>query len=121
MRTAVRLCCIGALVLAPPAPAEHLRDPTRPPQTMAAAGVRRESAPVLSAVLSSGARRGAIFNGEFVRNGSTVGPYLIEEVLADGVRYRYAGHSQELHLPPALNMIKKPTVYPARAASGVNP
>ena len=121
MRTAILLCCIG--VLAPPATAtaEQLRDPTRPPRAMAAGGARREPAPVLSAVLSSGGKRGAIFNGEFVRNGSTVGPYLIEEVLEDGVRYRYAGHSQELHLPPVLNMIKKPTAYPARAASGVNP
>lgn len=111
--------CLGAL--APLAAAEKLRDPTRPPQAMATAGVRREPAPVLSAVLTSGGRRGAIFNGEFVRSGGSVGPYLIEAVLEDGVRYRYAGHSQELHLPHALTMIKKPTAYPARAASGVNP
>ena len=112
-------CCLGAL--APLAAAQKLRDPTRPPQAVAATGARRERAPVLSAVLTSGGSRGAIFNGEFVRSGTRVGPYLIEEVLEDGVRYQFEGHSQELHLPPALTMIKKPTVYPARAASGVNP
>lgn len=119
MRAAILLWCIGAL--APLAAAEQLRDPTRPPQAVAAAGARRELAPVLSAVLASGGKRGAILNGEFVRSGGSVGPYLVEEVLEDGVRYRYAGRSQELHLPHALTMIKKPTAYPAPAASGVNP
>ncbi len=111
-------CCLGAL--APLAAAGKLRDPTRPPQAVAA-GAPRDPAPVLSAVLTSGGKRGAIFNGEFVRSGDSVGPYLIEEVLEDGVRYRYAGRAQELRLPHALAMIKKPTVYPARAVSGVNP
>ncbi len=76
---------------------------------------------MLSAVLSSGFKRGAIINGEFVRSGGSIGPYLIEEVFEDGVRYRYAGHSHELHLPRVLTMIKKPTAYPAQAPSGVNP
>ena len=118
MKTAILACCIWAL--APLALAGGLRDPTRPP-LRSAAGARAEPTPVLSAVYSSTARRGAIVNGEYVRAGSTVGPFQIEAVLADGVRYRYAGHSQELHLPRALDMIKKPTVYPARATSGVNP
>ena len=119
MRTAILLCCMSALT--PPVSADNLRDPTRPPQAMTGSGARRQSVPVLSAVLSTGFKRGAILNGEFVRSGGSVGPYLIEAVFEDGVRYRYAGHSQELHLPHALTMIKKPTAYPAREASGVNP
>jgi hypothetical protein len=118
MKTAILACCICAL--ATPALAGGMRDPTRPPQR-ASDGARAEPTPVLSAVYSGGSRRGAIVNGEYVRAGSTVGPFLIEEVLADGVRYRYEGHAQELHLPRSLDMIKKPTVYRGPATSGVNP
>jgi hypothetical protein len=119
MKAAMLACCIGALAL--PALAGGLRDPTRPP-LRASAGARAEPTPVLSAVYSGiNGRRSAIVNGELVHDGSAVGPFQIEEVLADGVRYRYAGHPQELHLPRTLDMIKKPTVYPARETSGVKP
>ena len=103
MKTAL-LCC--AALLTAPAAAGEPRDPTRPPH--AAAGMRREPAPVLSAVLSSGPWRGAIFNGEFVRSGGSVDGYTIELVLADGVRYSHAGRTEELRLPQTLTMIKKP-------------
>jgi hypothetical protein len=119
MKTAILACCICAL--ATPALAGGMRDPTRPPQR-ASDGARAEPTPVLSAVYSgANGHRSAIVNGEVVHDGSAVGPFLIEEVLADGVRYRYEGHAQELHLPRSLDMIKKPTAYPARATSGVNP
>jgi hypothetical protein len=116
-------CCAALLAalawLAAPAGAGELRDPTRPPLAFAAG--RRESAPVLSAVMSTGRWRGAIFNGEFVRSGGSVDGYTIEAVLVDGVRYRHAGRTTELHLPQTLNMIKKPATGPARATSGANP
>jgi len=118
MKAAIIACCIGAL--ATPALAGGMRDPTRPP-LRASTGVQAEPTPVLSAVYSASSRRGAIVNGEYVHAGSTVGPFQIEEVLADGVRYRYEGHSQELHLPRTLDMIRKPTVYRGTATSGVNP
>ena len=105
--------------LAPLAVAGELRDPTRPPLAFVAG--RHEAAPVLSAVMSTGRWRGAIFNGEFVRSGGSVDGYTIEAVLVDGVRYRHAGRTTELHLPQALNMIKKPASLPARATSGANP
>lgn len=114
---AALLCC--AVLLAPLAAAGELRDPTRPPFTMAAG--RREPAPVLSAVMSSGGWRGAIFNGEFVRSGGSIDGYTIEAVLADGVRYRHAGRTTELHLAQNLNMIKKPATGPARATNGAEP
>lgn len=119
MKAAILACCIGAL--APPALADGMRDPTRPPQR-AAAGAHQDPTPVLSAVYSgANGRRSAIVNGEVVHDGSAVGPFQIEAVLADGVRYRYAGHAQELHLPRSLDMIKKPTVYRGAATSGVTP
>jgi hypothetical protein len=116
MRAAL-LCCVS--LLAALAAAGEPRDPTRPPH--AASRARAEPAPVLSAVLSSGPRRGAVFNGEFVRSGGSVDGYTIEAVLADGVRYRHAGRTGELHLPQTLTMIKKPATEPARATSGANP
>jgi hypothetical protein len=119
MKAALFACCICAL--APPALADGMRDPTRPPQR-APDGARVEPTPVLSAVYSgANGHRSAIVNGELVHDGSAVGPFQIEAVLADGVRYRYAGHSLELHLPRSLDMIKKPTVYRGPATSGVTP
>ncbi len=118
MKAAILACCVCALATS--ALAGNMRDPTRPP-LRSSAGARVEPTPVLSAVYSASNRRGAIVNGEYVHAGSAVGPFLIEEVLADGVRYRYEGHAQELHLPRTLDMIKKPTVYPARETSGVKP
>ena len=46
--------------------------------------------PVLSAVLNFNGVRTAIFNGQLVRSGSSLGAYTIEAVLEDGVRYRHA-------------------------------
>ncbi len=116
MKTAL-VCC--ASMLASMAVAGEMRDPTRPPS--AAAAGRREPAPVLSAVMSSGGWRGAIFNGEFVRSGGSIDGYTIEAVLLDCVRYRHAGRTTELHLPPTLNMIKKPATGPVRPMSGATP
>jgi hypothetical protein len=117
---ATLLCCALMLVsLGSLAVAGELRDPTRPPFALAAG--RREAAPVLSAVMSSGPWRGAIFNGEFVRSGGSIDGYTIEAVLVDGVRYRHAGRTTELHLPQTLNMIKKPATSPVRPMSGATP
>jgi hypothetical protein len=119
MKAAILACCI--CTLAPAALAGGMRDPTRPP-LRAADGARADPTPVLSAVYSgANGHRSAIVNGEIVHDGSAVGPFQIEAVLADGVRYSYAGRALELHLPRALDMIKKPTAYPARETSGVKP
>jgi len=109
----------AALGLAWAASADGLRDPTRPPMpeghTAAAAS---EPAPVLSAVLTFNGERTAIFNGRLVRSGSVVGAYTIDAVLEDGVRYRRASQTHELHLAHNGTTIKKPAAGPARAASG---
>jgi hypothetical protein len=113
------LLCIGVLTLAWTANAEDLHDPTRPPLAERHAAVPSESAPTLSAVLNFNGERRAIFNGHLVRSGSAVGGYTILAVLEDGVRYRHAGQSLELHMPHPTSSIKKPAVEVLRASSGV--
>ena len=98
--------------------AEPLRDPTRPPPAGGAHATVQEAPPVLTAVFAAGVRRSAIFNGQLVRAGDTVGGYAIEDVLADGVRYRHGGAVHELHLPRPADTVKKPTTAPARGSGG---
>jgi hypothetical protein len=69
-------------------------------------------------VFAAGERRSAIVNGRLVRAGDAVGSFSIEEVLADGVRYRHAGTVHELYLPHAAGTVKKPATGPARSGSG---
>jgi hypothetical protein len=113
------LLWICVLTLAWRANAEGLRDPTRPPLAERHAAVPHESAPTLSAVLNFNGERSAIFNGHLVRSGSAVDGYTILAVLEDGVRYRHAGQSQELHMPHPTSSLKKPAVDVLRASSGV--
>lgn len=113
------LLWIGVLTLAWTANAEELRDPMRPPAPQRAGAAPRESAPILSAVMNFSGERSAIFNGHLVRSGSTVGGYTIVAVLEDGVRYRHAGSSQELHMAHPISPFKKPAAAVLRASSGV--
>jgi hypothetical protein len=109
------ICCMAAF--APFAAADGLRDPTRPPVAAHAGFAAIERAPVLSAILGAKSDRMAIFNGQLVRSGESVGAYAIEAVFEDGVRYRHAGISQELHLPHSA-VFKKPSTAAARAPMG---
>jgi hypothetical protein len=113
------LLWIGVLTLAWTANAEDLHDPTRPPLAEHHAAVSHETAPTLSAVLNFNGERSAIFNGHLVHSGSAIGGYTIIAVLEDGVRYRHAGQSQELHMPRPTSSIKKSAVDVLRASSGV--
>jgi hypothetical protein len=106
-------------VAASGASAGELRDPTRPPRAPASAASAREAAPVLSAVLTFSGKRTAIFNGQLVRNGSVVGPYTIDSILADGIRYRHAGEVHELHLAHSESTVKKAAAVAPRAPIGV--
>jgi len=115
------LACAAASLVMAGVVADELRDPTRPPQPkVPAPQAARATGPVLSAVLSFEGRRTAIFDGRLVRAGSVVGPYTIEAVLADGVRYRRASEMYELHLPRAARVFKKAAGEPP-AASEVAP
>ena len=125
MKAALLLLTLGAALFGSPpdARADELRDPMRPPAPAARAehAPAREAGPVLSAVLAFQGRRSAIFNGRLVHEGSVIGPYTIESVLEDGVRYRNAGLTHELHLPHPESPIKKPAAEPARTPSGESP
>jgi hypothetical protein len=110
---------IGMLTLTWTASAEGLHDPMRPPLAERHAAAPQEPAPTLSAVLNFEGERSAIFNGHLVRSGSEVGSYTILAVLEDGVRYRHAGQSRELHMPHPTASLKKPAVDALRASSGV--
>ena len=116
-----RLWMFTGLALAFAASGEGLPDPTRPPAAATThATAQREAAPVLSAVMTFKGGRSAIFNGHLVHEGSTLGAYTIEAVLEDGVRYRHAGQTQELHLAHTSNVLKKPAADVARVPSGVH-
>jgi hypothetical protein len=110
---------VGALGLAWTANADDLRDPTRPPLPQSHSAALRESVPVLSAVLTFGGTRTAIFNGQLVRGGSVVGAYTIDSVLEDGVRYHRANQWHELHLVHAATTFKKPAAETQHSLSGV--
>jgi hypothetical protein len=116
-RAVKTLLLILTVVAAPPAMAEELRDPTRPPMPASHAAEVHEAAPVLSAIMGSGQDRVAIFNGQLVRSGGSVGPYAIQEVFEDGVRYRHAGLVHELYLPRTVTF-KKPSTAAARTPAG---
>lgn len=113
-----QLLLLGALSLGFGAAADGLRDPMRPPVVGGHTTVPREATPVLSAVLTYNGVRSAIFNGQLVHGGMTVGAYAIEEVLADGVRFRHAGLVQELRLPRSDSTFKKPSLDGERPLSG---
>ncbi len=115
-----RLVLLAALGFCLPAHADGLRDPTRPPLPQIHATAPRESVPVLSAVLTFGGTRTAIFNGQLVRGGSVVGAYTIDAVLEDGVRYRHANQRHELHLAHATTNFKKPAADTQLVSSGVS-
>jgi hypothetical protein len=103
-----------APTLAPHAPADALRDPTRPPVVAASheSGIR-EPAPVLSAIMRRSGKRIAIFNGQLVHDGDSVGAYTIDAILEDRVNYRHGGLTQEVYLPLAASF-KTPSTSPAR-------
>jgi hypothetical protein len=118
---AIALCCLAMLGLLRAAAGQDLRDPTRPPHEEHAREAVLEQAPVVSAVLTFEGKRTAIFNGRLVHDGSVVGDYTIDQILADGVRYRRAHEVHEAHLPRPASSMKQPAAEPVRAPNGVEP
>jgi hypothetical protein len=97
--------------------ADALIDPTRPPASVTRAAAVPDKPPVLSAIMGTEGARLAIFNGQLVRSGGSVGSYVIEAVFEDGVRYRHAGVTRELRLPGS-STIRKPSKAETPASSG---
>lgn len=112
----LELACVGLVcsVLTSPAAAEAQYDPTRPP-ALARATASHRGTPVLSGIVTVAGRRNAIVDGQLVHVGSIVGPFTIESILSDGVRYRDAHGVRELHLA-SPSPVKKPAADPQRAS-----
>jgi hypothetical protein len=74
---------------------EELKDPTQPPNIIAAGKHTDEhkQLPRVTAIFLSSTRRIAIFNAQPVHVGDNVGAYRIDEIAAQGVRYSMSGHS----------------------------
>jgi hypothetical protein len=114
------LLLLGGFWLTSAAAGDGLRDPTRPPLAdTRAPGAVQEAGPVLSAVLNFNGVRTAIFNGQLVRSGTSLGAYTIEAVLEDGVRYRHAGLTQVLRMAHTVPTLKQPAAAAARVPNGV--
>jgi MSHA biogenesis protein MshK len=80
------------------ASADRLADPTRPASAKADTTAEPTDSIRLEAILRSGERHLAIVNGKVVRAGERIGGALIDEVLADGVRYTRDGQSHTARL-----------------------
>ena len=78
--------------------ADRLVDPTRPASAKADTTAEPTDSIRLEAILRSGERHLAIVNGKVVRAGEHIGGALIDEVLADGVRYTRDGQSHTARL-----------------------
>jgi len=118
MKLALAACAVALVPML--GAADGLRDPTRPPVPVAShTALAREPDPVLSAVIGVPGDRVAIFNGQLVRSGGSVGSYTIQSVFEDGVRYRHAGETRDLYLPRGASF-KKPSTAAPREPTGVH-
>jgi MSHA biogenesis protein MshK len=84
------------------APAQALKDPTRPPPGIAAAapvaGNGSGSGPQLQSVMLSPSRRSAIISGQLVHRGESYGDAVLAEVAEDHVVLRRGDSAQILRL-----------------------
>jgi MSHA biogenesis protein MshK len=94
-------CTILLLLAASFAYADSLIDPKRPANLPARTGVVRDAEPSsrVTAVFLANGRRVAVLDGRVVKQGDRFGDLVIEEVLADGVRFTRGGRSEVARLP----------------------
>jgi hypothetical protein len=88
--------------------ADALIDPTRPAFAPGKSSpVMRSVDPVsrVTAVFVTGQRRVAVIDGQVVKAGDRIGDIVIEEILADGVRFTRGGRVEVARLPkPAVSV-----------------
>jgi MSHA biogenesis protein MshK len=107
---AVRQSCILLLLAIgiAYANADTLVDPTRPANAPTKSTAVRGAEPVslLTAVFKSGDRRVAVLDGRVVKNGDRIGDIVIQEILADSVRYTRAGRVEIARLPTQAAVVR---------------
>jgi hypothetical protein len=115
----IRRCSAIAIVLAISidAHADTLIDPTRPAFAPAKSSTTsRAIDPVsrVTAIFKAGDRRVAVIDGQVVKAGDRIGDVVIQEVLADGVRFTRGGRVEVARLPkPAMSVrrdARKPSI-----------
>ena len=115
----VAVALAGALLGPVCVRAEGLVDPTRPPMKSASKPATRAAEPRgsrVSAVIVSGDRRVAVFDGRVVKAGDKVGDIVIQEILTDGVRFARGAHSEIARLPKQAVVVRKPDSGPQKVA-----
>jgi MSHA biogenesis protein MshK len=111
------LACVAA-ALATEAIAEQLRDPTRPPASLApAAGdapaASRSAGLVLQSVLIAPDRRSAIVDGRLLKVGDSVAGFRVTAIEEGVVTLRGAAGTRRLQLFPEVEKRRSLTVRPA--------
>jgi MSHA biogenesis protein MshK len=84
------------------APAQAMKDPTRPPVSLAPGAVPAEPAtgPQLQSIMLSTSRRSAIISGQLVSRGERYGDAVLAEVAEDHVVLRRGARTEILRLYP---------------------
>lgn len=96
---------VAATAVIPPALAQQLRDPTRPPSFLVtASGVRAapESDLILQTVLISPERRAVIINGRLLHVGEAIADLKVAEIRESEVLLKGGGEARTLLLYPAV-------------------
>jgi len=111
------LHALAFLLVAPLAHADVLIDPTRPANapTKSSSAVRSiEAVARVTAIFKSGDRRVAVLDGRVVKAGDRIGDVVIQEVLADGVRYTRAGRVEIVRIPKQAAVVRSEKPSSAR-------
>jgi MSHA biogenesis protein MshK len=82
------------------APAQALRDPTRPPSLAPSGEGHGSAGPQLQSVILSPTRRAAIISGQLVARGERYGDAVLAEVAQDYVVLRRGDSTEVLKLHP---------------------
>jgi MSHA biogenesis protein MshK len=104
-RSLTTALAVALTVFSGVAAAQSIKDPTRPPAGLGAAGEQASAqapagGPVLQSVMLSPTRRAAIISGQLVSRGETYGDAVLTEVAEDHVVLSRGGSVQVLKMYP---------------------
>jgi MSHA biogenesis protein MshK len=110
--------CAGILLVAPPAVAQQLRDPTRPPSLIdEGEGVVNEG-PVLQSILIAPDRKVAIISGQAVRVGEQFNGARLVSISETQVVLRNGNEVRTLNLFPDIDKHRSSAKTGAASAAG---